>query len=61
MDFFGKSTNKDTLNIWMHNLKDVEYFDSWSTTECADNDTPQKAMQVLGGNQWTDVYEYMDQ
>ena len=52
MDFFGKSTNKDTLNIWMHNFKDVKYFDSWSTTECASNDPPQKAMQVLGGNQW---------
>ena len=52
MDFFGKSTNKDTLNIWMHNFKDVKYFDSWSTTECASNYPPQKAMQVLGGNQW---------
>ena len=44
----------------MHNLKDITYFEDWSS-ECAANGPPQKAMQVLGGDQWRDVYEYMDE
>ena len=48
-DFQGRSTSKDTLNIWMHNLKGVSYFEDWSPTECA-SDAPQKAMEVLGGD-----------
>ena len=44
----------------MHGLKDLKYFEEWSS-ECAPYDPPQKAMQILGGNQWKDVYEYMDQ
>ena len=51
--------NKDTLNIWMHNLKNVTYFPEWSPTECETDDAPIKAMQVLGGDQWNDVYELM--
>ena len=58
-DWHGKSTNKDTLNIWMHGMKGVTYFEEWSSEECDANGPPQKAMEVLGGNQWIDVYNVM--
>ena len=28
-DFQGRSMNKDTLNIWIHNLKGVTYMEDW--------------------------------
>ena len=51
--------NKDTLNIWMHNLKGVSYDESWTPTECESDAQPRKVMEVLGGDQWSDVYPLM--
>ena len=48
--------NKDTLNIWIHNLKNVTYFEEWSPTECTTDEPPTKAMEALGGDQWMDLY-----
>ena len=33
-DWHGKSTNKDTLNIWMYNMKKVTYHEAWSSDTC---------------------------
>ena len=30
----GRSMNKYTLNIWLHNLKGIEFFDDWSPLDC---------------------------
>ena len=49
-DWHGKSTNKDTLNIWMHDLRGLTYHEDWVSEECEANSTPQKAMEVLAGN-----------
>ena len=38
-DWNGRSTNKNTLNIWMRGLKDVTYFEDWSS-ECGANGPP---------------------
>ena len=58
-DFQGRSINRNTLNVWLHNLKNVTYFEQWSPTECDANEPPRKAMQVLGGDQWVDVNSLM--
>ena len=28
-DYMGRSTSSDTLNIWVHYMKDATYFESW--------------------------------
>ena len=43
----------------MHNLKNVTYIEDWEPTECATDEPPRKVMEVLGGNQWGEVYELM--
>ena len=53
-DFQGRSTGKDTLNIWLHDMKEVTYFESFKPQGC--NIDGHRAMQVLGGNQWGEVY-----
>ena len=54
-DLLGRSIRGDTLNIWVHNMKGISYIDSW-TSNCSPGSQPVKAMQVLGGDQWGDVY-----
>ena len=44
----------------MHGLKNVKYFSEWTSLDCNANGPPQMAMEVLGGDQWVDVYEEMD-
>ena len=39
--------------IWVHNMKQVDYIAEWHDP-CGGEDT--KAMQVLAGNQWNEVY-----
>ena len=56
-DFQGRSVSNDSLNIWVHYMKDVTYMESWTST-CAESE-PQKAMQSLGGDQWTEIYTLM--
>ena len=58
-DFQGRSSNKDTLNVWLHNLKNVTYIEDWMPSECETPEPPRKVMEVLGGNQWGEVYELM--
>ena len=55
-DFQGRSSSKDTLNIWVHNLKNATYIEDWTPTECDQGEPPRKAVQALGGDQWKDVY-----
>jgi FAD/FMN-containing dehydrogenase len=58
-DFQGRSTSNDSLNIWVHHMKNVTYIENW-TSSCDSTTPPQKAMQVLGGEQWHDVYLVAD-
>jgi hypothetical protein len=39
-------------------MKGVTYFDSWKP-DCSESEQT-KAMEVLGGNQWFEVYSEMD-
>ena len=43
----------------MHDLRGLTYHEDWVSEECEANSTPQKAMEVLAGNQWIDVYNFM--
>ena len=52
-DFQGRSTSQDTLNVWVHYMKNVTYFDNWSVC----NSEPRKAIQALAGDQWGDLYK----
>ena len=54
-DFQGRSTGKDTLAIWLHGMKEVSYFENFKPQGC--DMEGHRAMQVLGGNQWADVYK----
>ena len=58
-DYQGRSTSSDGLNIWVHYMKNVTYFDTW-TTGCSGSEST-KAMQTLGGDQWVDVYAEADE
>jgi len=40
-------------------MKNVSYFENWTASGCDDCE-PQKAMQALAGDQWTDVYKVAD-
>ena len=53
-DFLGRSTSADSLNIWLHGMKGITYFDDWNSG--CDGSESHKAMEVLGGDQWEDVY-----
>ena len=41
-DYQGRSMSSDTLNIWVHHMKNVTYFENWES-DC-DDSKPQKAM-----------------
>ena len=58
-DFQGRSTSKDKLTLWIHYMKNVTYVDDWTASGC-DGYEPTKAIQVLGGDQWVDVYKIAD-
>jgi len=30
-DFQGRSTDSDSLNVWIHYMKEVTYFDNWQS------------------------------
>ena len=47
-DYQGRSTSSDTLNIWVHNMKNITYFETWESN-CKESE-PTKAMQVSGGD-----------
>ena len=58
-DYFGRSNDADTLNIWVHHMKGITYFENWE--DPCGCEEPQKAMEVHGGDQWEDVYVKSDE
>ena len=57
-DYQGRSTGKDTLGLWLHGLKEVTFLENFKPQGCSSDS--QKAIKVLAGNQWGDVYKEAD-
>ncbi|KAH7426686.1 hypothetical protein KP509_10G012600 [Ceratopteris richardii] len=59
-DFLGRSTAPLSLNIWLHDLKGLEFHDSFRPEGCSAKVDTSTAVTAEAGVQWYDVYEEAD-
>ncbi|CAE6458193.1 unnamed protein product [Rhizoctonia solani] len=60
-DFLGRSSGEGSFGIWTHNLKGINFTDSFVASGCPRNETAQPAVTVKAAEQWLDVYKAADQ
>ncbi|KAI8978635.1 hypothetical protein BDB01DRAFT_799509 [Pilobolus umbonatus] len=58
-DFLGRSTSPDSLTIWTHHMKNIEYHETFQPDEC-DLVPPMKAMTLGAGIKWIEAYAAAD-
>ncbi|KAE8402671.1 hypothetical protein BDV37DRAFT_284478 [Aspergillus pseudonomiae] len=56
-DHLGRSSGKGSFGIWTHNLKGIEFHDSFVPQDAPANATGIPAVTLQAGEQWFDVYE----
>ncbi|KAI9715287.1 MAG: hypothetical protein M1812_006098 [Candelaria pacifica] len=54
-DYLGRSTAPDSLSIWTHNLRGLQWFDSFVPTGCSAEAVP--AIKVAAGQRMGEIYE----
>ncbi|KAH7325285.1 hypothetical protein B0J17DRAFT_681764 [Rhizoctonia solani] len=60
-DFLGRSSAEGSFGIWTHNLKRINFTDSFLAAGCLRNETEESAVTVGAAEQWLDVYKAADQ
>ncbi|KAF7329138.1 FAD-binding domain protein [Mycena kentingensis (nom. inval.)] len=61
-DFLGRSSGKGSFSIWTHNLKGIEFTDTFTPAGCSVNATSgQPGVTVQAGEHWIDVYKAADE
>ncbi|OJJ08593.1 hypothetical protein ASPVEDRAFT_47727 [Aspergillus versicolor CBS 583.65] len=55
-DHLGRSSGKGAFSIWTHNMKGIEWHDSFVPLGAPDTDSI-PAVTLQAGEQWSDVYE----
>ncbi|KAJ5966459.1 hypothetical protein N7481_013173 [Penicillium waksmanii] len=56
-DHLGRSSGKGGLSIWTHNLKGIEWHDSFIPQEAPVDASGMPAVTLQAGEQWFDVYQ----
>ncbi|KAG8761948.1 hypothetical protein FRC12_009258 [Ceratobasidium sp. 428] len=56
-DYLGRPSGTGTLSVWTHQLKDINFADSFTPSGCPGNDVGVPAVTVGAGTQWLNVYE----
>ncbi|CCO36641.1 hypothetical protein BN14_10783 [Rhizoctonia solani AG-1 IB] len=59
-DFLGRSSGEGSFGIWTHNLKGINFTNSFVVDGCPQNETSQPAVTVKAAEQWLDVYKAAD-
>ncbi|KAG8706369.1 hypothetical protein FRC11_008296 [Ceratobasidium sp. 423] len=59
-DFLGRSSAAGSFGIWTHNLKGINFTNSFAASGCPRNETVQPAVTVGAAEQWLDVYKAAD-
>ena len=52
-DYYGRSSAPDSLQIWTHHMRDLQFLDSFTPSGCTGN---YKAVKLGPGLTWMDVY-----
>lgn len=55
-DYLGRSSAPDSLLVWTHAMRDVNYLPSFVPSGAAANESPVAAVSVAAGARWLDVY-----
>ncbi|KAG8711699.1 hypothetical protein FRC08_015569 [Ceratobasidium sp. 394] len=56
-DYLGRSSGAGSLSIWTHQLKDINFTNSFVPSGCSGNGTGVPAVTLGAGTQWLNVYE----
>lgn len=56
-DYLGRSNAPDSLLIWTHNMRKVEYEEKFIPTGCEDNPKGVAAITVGAGTRWLEAYD----
>ncbi|CAE6478775.1 unnamed protein product, partial [Rhizoctonia solani] len=56
-DYLGRSSGEGSFSIWTHNLKGINFSDSFVPKGCSNNQTGTPAVTVGAAEQWIDVYK----
>ncbi|QRW18486.1 FAD-binding domain protein [Rhizoctonia solani] len=59
-DFLGRSSGKGSFSIWTHNLRGINFTDSFVAPGCLENEVALPAVTVKAAEQWLDVYRAAD-
>jgi hypothetical protein len=55
-DYLGRSSAPDSLLVWTHAMRDVNYLPSFVPSGAFDDKSPVAAVSVAAGARWLDVY-----
>ena len=59
-DYYGRSSYPDSLLIWTHSMRELQFHDKFVPTECAAGESHSKAgvpaVTAGAGVTWVDVY-----
>ncbi|CAE6529064.1 unnamed protein product [Rhizoctonia solani] len=56
-DFLGRSSGEGSFSIWTHNLKGINFTDSFIGAGCSETTAVEHAVTVRAAEQWIDVYK----
>ncbi|CAE7154793.1 unnamed protein product [Rhizoctonia solani] len=56
-DFLGRSSGEGSFSIWTHNLKGINFTDSFVGNGCSETTAAERAVTIGAAEQWADVYK----
>ncbi|QRW23165.1 FAD-binding domain protein [Rhizoctonia solani] len=60
-DYLGRSSGAEgSFSIWTHNLRGIDFTNSFVASGCSQNETALPAVTVKAAEQWLDVYKAAD-
>ena len=55
-DYYGRSSTPNSLMIWTHSMRDIEFHDNFIPAGSPNNNETFKAVTLSAGLTWMDVY-----